>query len=321
LGNKTAIDATRFVLLGDGANTAATDNLGLIITGAFEVERDITVRNDNPSGTTTIGGSNTSGTAVFTSDIALQRNVILTSAPGGQVDFRVDNANSYGQPLGAGVIAGAFGTSIEGGGTIIFSANQVYTGATNVNDGTLLVDGSITATGAVVNVNDGGILGGNGFIGTTAASILVNGGGTLAPGSSIGTLTIGASGTGNSVTFAGASGDNAVFSAELDALSDDSDLLTIHGNLDLSSGFDELAITSLGGPLPLGDYTVISYSGLLTGEFDFVTPGFLVDYGTGFNSTITVTAAGIPEPSTFISLALGALALLGRRFRRKSFYC
>ena len=64
------------------------------------------------------------------------------------------------------------------------TGNNSYTGATVVNDGTLLVNGSIA--GSAVTVNDGATLGGTGTVGETT----VADGGAVSPGTSIGTLTV-----------------------------------------------------------------------------------------------------------------------------------
>ena len=82
--------------------------------------------------------------------------------------------------------AGSVGGSLlkVGSGSLILSGANTYTGATNVNAGTLSVNGSI-ASSPLTTVNVGATLGGNGTVGNTTIN-----GGTLAPGNSIGTLTV-----------------------------------------------------------------------------------------------------------------------------------
>jgi fibronectin-binding autotransporter adhesin len=74
----------------------------------------------------------------------------------------------------------------EGAGTLALSGNNTYTGATEVNSGTLLINGSTTAA-STVTVANGATLGGSGTIG---GAITINAGGIIAPGSSIGQLTV-----------------------------------------------------------------------------------------------------------------------------------
>ena len=82
-----------------------------------------------------------------------------------------------------GFNGGTGGTLIKAGtGSLILSGANTYTGATNVNGGTLSVNGSI-ASSSLITVNAGATLGGNGTVGNTTIN-----GGTLAPGNSIGTL-------------------------------------------------------------------------------------------------------------------------------------
>jgi autotransporter-associated beta strand protein/YVTN family beta-propeller protein len=64
-----------------------------------------------------------------------------------------------------------------GPGTLLLSATETYTGATNVNSGALEVDGSI-ASSSRTTVNFGGMLIGIGTVGNTQ----INSGGALAPG-------------------------------------------------------------------------------------------------------------------------------------------
>jgi autotransporter-associated beta strand protein len=66
------------------------------------------------------------------------------------------------------------------------TASQLYSGATTVSNGTLLVQGSL-GPGADVTVGNNGVLGGNGTINN---NVTVLTGGALSPGASIGSLTI-----------------------------------------------------------------------------------------------------------------------------------
>src|SRR6185436_419940 len=88
-----------------------------------------------------------------------------------------------------GVLRGTSSLSKTNSGTLLLSANNEYSGGTNVMEGRLLVSnttGSGTGTGAVT-VSSGATLGGTGKIG---GAITVNSGGIVAPGESIGMLTV-----------------------------------------------------------------------------------------------------------------------------------
>jgi len=80
---------------------------------------------------------------------------------------------------------GGTGGSITkvGMGTLTLTGPNTYTGATRVNAGSLIVDGSIAS--AQTQVNPGGLVGGRGSLGGS----LVNSG-IVSPGDSPGTLTV-----------------------------------------------------------------------------------------------------------------------------------
>jgi autotransporter-associated beta strand protein len=122
----------------------------------------------------------------------------LTLAPGSVINGKVLGTGSDTLQLGGGGID-TFDASLIGSGkqylgfttlnklgnsNWTLTGTSMYSGATNVNAGTLSVNGSI-ASSSLTTVNAGGTLGGNGAVGNTTIN-----GGTLAPGNSIGTLAV-----------------------------------------------------------------------------------------------------------------------------------
>ncbi|HUU10157.1 MAG TPA: PEP-CTERM sorting domain-containing protein [Phycisphaerae bacterium] len=84
--------------------------------GAFTVERPVTVQDDGSgSSSRTLGGTNTSGTAVFSGGIALEADLALTADAGGTVRL-------------AGALDNADGHTITkvGEGTVIFDILQTH---------------------------------------------------------------------------------------------------------------------------------------------------------------------------------------------------
>lgn len=96
------------------------------------------------------------------------------------------------------------------------------------------------------------------------------------------------------------------------------DLLSIDGDLTLGLGAD-LTVHTV--DLAFGPYVLVRYGGRLAGEFASLSlpPNYVIDYGTGEGSQITI----VPEPQTFALLSAGAALLtcgLDRRVRRMRLY-
>jgi autotransporter-associated beta strand protein len=77
--------------------------------------------------------------------------------------------------VASAALAGSGGATKTGNGTVLLTGQNTYTGATNVDAGLLIVNGSI-ASSPLTSINAGGVLAGDGVVGNT----LVNGG-VLAP--------------------------------------------------------------------------------------------------------------------------------------------
>jgi uncharacterized protein with beta-barrel porin domain len=119
------------------------------------------------------GGNNTltSGSGVvWSGGIGVTGTLTLdqTAAAGATSSASYNNAIS-----GTGVVI----VKSDSGNVVILSGANTYTGATNVNSGTLEVDGSV-ATSILTTVNGGATLTGTGTVGNAQ----INGGGTFAPG-------------------------------------------------------------------------------------------------------------------------------------------
>jgi autotransporter-associated beta strand protein len=162
----------------------------------------------------------------------------------------------------------------NGVGKWILTGNNSYTGTTNVNAGTLLINGTQTGAG-LATVAAGATLGGTGTLG----GALTNNG-TVSPGASVGTLDV----NGN-VTM----GANSHLAIELSGAT--ADKLAITGNLDLGALGNFLDVSGVGTGL---SWIIATYTGTLTGAFETITSGYSVDYGTGTNSQVTLNSVGSP---------------------------
>ena len=224
----------------------------------------------------------------------------------------------------------------QSGGTVIYSAANTYTGATQVNGGTLQLDGS-TAFASTVTVGSSGTLAGTGTVTGTA---IVNG--ILSPGdvSSIGKLTAA------TLTF----GNSSTFSTQINSgsLTGDLQVVSASNGLTLGSGGTVYLNLSDLGSTALAPNTTISlmnYAGTLNGGyFTLAGPNTLLTPNTQFTLgsntwkiTYADTTAGsnatglglsgnfinlttltaIPEPGSLLALGclVGSGALLRNRRR------
>lgn len=156
--------------------------------------------------------------------------------------------NSAGSPEFGGVVengAGVVSVTKSGTGVQTLSGMNLYTGNTDVQAGTLLVNGSLS-TASQVSVSDGATLGGYGTVGavTTSGSLSA-----ISPGAGwIGTLQ-----TGNTVL-------TGRLLTEIDGV--DSDRLDVMGNLNITGA--TLNVTALNAPSAV-KYVIVKYTGSLTG--------------------------------------------------------
>ena len=197
---------------------------------------------------------------------------------------------------GAGSLSGTMPLVKAGAGSLTLTGIHTFSGATTVWDGALVVNGKFTQSpvtvyggtwgGALAGGMTGGRIGGTGEFGN---GVTLQYGGSITPGSgmgSAGTLTV--KGTLTQV--------DAV--ANCFDLSDDpsgsvkaNDRLQVTGNLNLS-GTNTIFIKPLNGTLPPGTYTLITYTGTLTGGLE------------------NLKLAGLPGVPAFLANPPGAITLV-----------
>ncbi len=202
-----------------------------------------------------IGGNNTTTVAL---NGTLQPGALTVHSPKSYI-FEATN----------GTIAGATKLTKAGGGSLTVSGNHTFTGRTTVWDGALIVNGDLqqspvtvwggTWGGALAAGATGGRLGGTGRFGQPVA---VKYRGAIMPGAGMGqagTLALGAGLTAE---------DGAVLALDLSddpaGLTRPSDRIAVTGNLALS-GKVAVVLKPLNGQLTPGTYTLLTYTGTLTG--------------------------------------------------------
>ncbi len=233
----------------------------------------------------TIGGLVSTGTATE------QDRKRVTSVAGTlNITTALAASNSYG-----GRIVGGTTVNIDGSGTQELTSTNSYSGATTISGGTLLVNGSLTASAVTVN---GGILGGNATFGS---DVLVNTGGTISAGNSIGSMTL-----------SGGLDVQGAMNVEVDDVAL-ADLYSVAGTLNLGAN-SALNVSVLNAIT--GTTYVFGNYGLLVGTFATVSSGWAVDYAYDNGiSTNNLALIAVPEPGAIALSLVGGLLLFARRRR------
>ena len=184
-------------------------------------------------------------------DMALLDRAVVLEAGGGGIDIaEADNAVAI-----ARAISGTGALTKLGEGALGLLGQNTYTGETRVEEGLLVVNGSI-ATSALTTVFDGAALAGTGTVG----NLRIASGGAIAPGQSIGTLNV----AGN-LSFAAGSFYEVEVNAE-----GKSDLIAVTGATTIEGG-SVIGIAAGGDYLPETAYTILTSAGGIEGAFDDVT--------------------------------------------------
>lgn len=231
-----------------------TYNTGLITDILLSSSRDL----DTP------GVDLRSGWGAPQMDVALRgptalRETRTATIGAGAVDVWSNNITDARDRYSAEVLAGfpndIGGLVKNGGGELILTGANSYSGPTRVAAGLLTVNGSLTRS--ALTAADGGTIGGSGML----ASLTLGAGGILSPGAAgaIGTLT---------VTGAATLGAGSQYVADIGA-SGTSDRL-VAGRAVLQDG--ALTLRPVGRLPRFGDnYTVITAAGGVTGTFGSTT--------------------------------------------------
>ena len=211
-----------------------------------------------------------------------------------------------------GSLVGTMKLVKAGKGTLTLSGSHAFTGATTIWDGALILNGSLS--GSPVTVWGGtwggpaaaGLTGGRiGGTGTFSQAVTLGYRGAITPGSGMGhagTLTLG-----NGLTAQ----DGSCLAFDLSNNPGNpatSDRIAVTGSLSVS-GKVGIAIKALNGTIPAGTYTLLTYTGTLTGNasnFDVsVPPGTPYTLAAG-SGAVTLTVPVTRAPGAIVWRGSGA---------------
>lgn len=204
---------------GSGGLTLAGPNLFIMGGSTTNTYTGLTTVN----GSNGLSLSKSAGTTAIAGDLLVSAGSSVSQQASNQIadtsavtvngDFTLENASeTIGSLSGSGTFNNLIGTNTLGvgagnfsgnitedipaslklvkstAGTLTLSGANTYSGGTEINGGTLLINSASGSGTGTVDVNNGGTLGGSG---TLAGTVNVNSGGILAPGNSPGIITVG----------------------------------------------------------------------------------------------------------------------------------
>ena len=263
LGNSSY---TQAVQMGD-SNTPANASLSFLTDAAVTINHNISV--NNFGGSIFVGGAS-ANTSTLNSAISLAKNVSLTSAAGGVVNF-------------SGAITGVGGITVSGTGKVNLSGADSYGGTTNVSNGSNLV---IAAAGALPSgdkiVNNGSMtINGNSVAGN------ISGNGTL-------NLGVAAPAVFQLASGSGASSQNAL------SISTGSTLDITNNHLIINYGTNPDPVATIRGYL-LSGYNGGAWNGA---GIDSSTVAGNPSYGVGYADGADGVVSGLSSGQLEIAYAL-----------------
>ena len=239
------------------------------------------------AGTLALTGSNTysGGTTISNGTLQLGNGGTSGSIVGNVVDNGTLAFDRSDDVSFANTVSGTGGLTKLGPNALSLTGTNSYTGTTQVQAGSVYVDGDQSAASGATTVASGATLGGKGILG---GDVTVADGATLAPGSNgaIGTLTV----NGNLSLSSGSKLDYDFGAANASGIRP-SDLVDVKGNLTLDGTLNvSLAAGDMMGP---GVYRLLNYGGTLVDNGLGVPGGSLLQTGITHQVNLINDAQGL----------------------------
>lgn len=260
---------------GLGGYATAVPDINLTQGGVFEMNSENYLRVVNMTGATISG----------TAELRTNADFVLNTLASSVTSTISAGMNGVQVPITCNVADGAAAVDLlvtgpiintqklvkNGAGVMRITGIDTISGATEVNAGRLIIDGTHNTSDTTVAV--GATLSGSGSVKALTVA------GTVAPGASAGTLTA----AGN-VTLTG------TYACELDGVN--ADKLAITGDLTLTGS--TLAVTTLVGGATQPSYVIATYTGARTGNFVTTTglTGYVVQYDDANKQVLLVQSSG-----------------------------
>ena len=174
-------------------------------------------------------------------------------------------------------ITGTGGLTNQGGGQLVLTGTNTYTGPTTINAGMLLVNGNSIACTNMVTVSSNAAFGGFGVMG---GNVVLNRGGQLTPGglNTVGTLTLT-----NTLALNG----GALYYQMANLTGGTNDLVVVGSSLSLGA----TNTIFLSGGAPAGNYTLMTYAAT-NGPGTFVLAASYPNVSLAVNPTSLVLQVG-----------------------------
>jgi len=250
-----------------------------------------------------VGKNSTNGTIYGTNKITLSGTQTINGTLTNQVTYNINTINNGSVNTNvdaevSGKITGTGGVTKKGNGTLLISGlNNDYSGGTAIKEGRVIVSGNLGSGAVSVNWDGTNVYAALAGTGTIAGAVTITNG-KLEAGdvstSIYGTLTI--QGT---LALTGTS----AIDIRLGSLSHENDSLVL-SNVDL--GTSTALNLSTSNYVEGNTYTLMSYSGSLSGTFSSITGlsgDYIINYGNGTDSAVTLSL--VPEPTTWAYIVLG----------------
>ena len=325
IGNFADSSNNSVLLTGSGSTWSNSESLtvGVSGSGTLTVANGASVA--SASGITIAASNGSTGTLNIgrfgTNDTAgtITAPTIAFGSGTGTINFNQSDSTTL-----TSSISGAGWLKQLGTGTTTLSGSNTYSGGTTINAGTLLANNTTgSALGlSTVTVQSGGTLGGNGSI---AGPVTIASGGNLTPGSGgAGALSLSNGLTlndGATTTFLINSADSFTSINILgNSIAYGGDLVFNIANYTPADGDIFTLFNMTGGATWSGSLLSVTGGGLFFTELSGIWSASDDSYSYQFSQStgqLSVTA-GVPEPSTYALLGIGALVMIVACRRRKS---